>query len=159
MKKKLLALLLTCGLACTATTAFATAEQIIINGEIAEIPAEMGSIKERDDRTFVPIRFVMEYLKYNVDYTSTTVNGVAQESVTVTDNNNTSYLMLRDSKQLYVLPGIGGGVGGPINMDTAAFIDDTEDRFYIPIRFLAEAIGYNVGWDEATQTVTLNKAE
>ena len=31
----------------------------------------------------------------------------------------------------------------------------TYGRMYVPIRFLAEAIGYNVGWDEATQTVTL----
>lgn len=159
MKKKLLALLLTCGLACTATTAFAAANQIIIDGQVAEIPADMGSIKERDDRTFVPVRFVMEYLGCSVSYSNTLVNGEVQEGVTVTDQAGTSYLMVRGSKQLYVLPGIAGGYGGPINMDTAAFIDDTEDRFYVPIRFLAQAIGYTVDWDEETQTVTINKAE
>ena len=42
-------------------------------------------------------------------------------------------------------------------MDTAAFIDATEGRTYVPIRYLAEALGYNVGWDETTQTVTLDK--
>lgn len=30
------------------------------------------------------------------------------------------------------------------------------DRTYIPARFLAEAIGFNVTWDEATQTVGFN---
>ena len=44
-------------------------------------------------------------------------------------------------------------------MDTKAYIDDAESRFYLPIRFLAEAIGYNVGWDEATETVSLTMAE
>ena len=44
-------------------------------------------------------------------------------------------------------------------MDTAAFIDEEEGRTYVPVRFLAEAMGYTVGWDEATQTVSLDKAE
>ena len=48
-----------------------------------------------------------------------------------------------------------------LQMDTSAYIEETEidgqtyGRMYVPIRFLAEAIGYNVGWDETTQTVTL----
>lgn len=158
MKKKLLALLLTGGMVFSGVSAFAAAENIIINGVNVEIPADMGSIKEKDERTFVPVRFVSEYLNYAVKYGNTTVNGEVQESVTVTGADSTSYLMLRDDNKLYVLPGLLGGAGGPITMDTAAFIDDTEDRFYVPIRFLAEAIGYTVGWDDATQTVTLDKA-
>lgn len=158
MKKKLLALLLTGGMVFSGVSAFAAAENIIINGVNVEIPADMGSIKEKDDRTFVPVRFVSEYLDYAVKYGNTTVNGEVQESVTITGADSTSYLMLRDEKTLYVLPGLLGSAGGPIAMDTAAYIDDTEDRFYVPIRFLAEAIGYTVGWDEATQTVTLDKA-
>ena len=156
MKKKLLALLLTCGMACSVTSAFATAETIIIDGVTVEIPADMGSIKEKDNRTFVPVRFVSEYLKHTVKYSNTIVNGAPQESVTVSDAEGTSYLMVRGDDQLYVLRALGGGF---ITMDTAAYIDDTEDRFYVPVRFLAEAMGYTVGWDEATQTVTLDKAE
>lgn len=154
MKKKLLALLLTCGMAASSITAFAAAENIIIDGVTVEIPADMGSIKEKDDRTFVPVRFVSEYLDHVVKYSSTTVNGVPQESVTVSDAAGTSYLMVRGDDQLYILRALDGGA---ITMDTAAYIDDTEDRFYVPIRFLAEAMGYTVGWDEATQTVTMDK--
>ncbi len=155
MKKKILALLLTCGLAATSISAFAAAENIIINGVTVEIPSDMGSIKEKDNRTFVPVRFVSEYLNHTVRYSSTTVNGVPQESVTVNSNNGTAYLMVRGDEQLYILRAMNGGA---ITMDTAAYIDDTEDRFYVPIRFLAEAMGYTVGWDEATQTVTMDKA-
>ena len=154
MKKKILALLLTCGLAATSISAFATAENIIIDGVTVEIPSDMGSIKEKDNRTFVPVRFVSEYLNHTVRYSSTTVNGVPQESVTVNSNNGTAYLMVRGDEQLYILRAMNGGA---ITMDTAAYIDDTEDRFYVPIRFLAEAMGYTVGWDEATQTVTMDK--
>ncbi len=155
MKKKILALLLTCGLAATSISAFAAAENIIINGVTVEIPSDMGSIKEKDNRTFVPVRFVSEYLNHTVRYSSTTVNGVPQESVTVSSDNGTAYLMVRGDEQLYILRAMDGGA---ITMDTAAYIDDTEDRFYVPIRFLAEAMGYTVGWDEATQTVTMDKA-
>lgn len=42
-------------------------------------------------------------------------------------------------------------------MDTNVFIDDSEGRMYIPIRFFAQAMGYTVGWDEATETVRLDR--
>ena len=42
-------------------------------------------------------------------------------------------------------------------MDTAAYIDSADNRTYLPIRFLAEALGYKVGWDESSLTVTLDK--
>lgn len=155
MKKKLLALALTCGLALTSLPAFAAAENIIIDGTTVEIPADMGSVKEKDNRTFVPVRFVSEYLNHTVKYSSTKVNGVPQESVTVTAADGTSYLMVRGDAQLYILRTVNGSA---ITMDTAAYIDDTEDRFYVPIRFLAEAMGYTIGWDEATQTVTMTHA-
>ena len=40
-------------------------------------------------------------------------------------------------------------------MDTKTFLGD-DDRTYVPIRFFAEAMNYNVDWDEETQTVSLN---
>lgn len=40
---------------------------------------------------------------------------------------------------------VSGGLG-EINMDTAAIIKDS--RTYAPIRYLAEAFGFNVGWDD-----------
>ena len=47
----------------------------------------------------------------------------------------------------------------PVVMDTEAFINNDEGRMYVPIRFLATAMGYQVDWDEATQTVSLSLAE
>ena len=46
--------------------AYAAADSIVIDGTVAEIPPEMGKISERDNRTFVPVRFVSEFLKYDV---------------------------------------------------------------------------------------------
>lgn len=43
--------------------------------------------------------------------------------------------------------------GQVIEMDVAPFTQN--DRTFVPIRFIAENLGYTVGWDEATQTVTI----
>ena len=40
-------------------------------------------------------------------------------------------------------------------MDTAAIIRDA--RTYAPVRYLAEAAGYDVSWDNDTRTVILEK--
>ncbi len=136
-------------IAFSSVSAFAAAETIIINGEAASIPAEMGSIKEMDDRTFVPIRFVMEHLGCSVNYID------AEKSAVITSSDCT-YIVQEGNRKLFVIPD-NATDASPVEMDTAAFIDEAEGRTYIPIRFLAEAIGYTVGWDEETQTVTLNK--
>ena len=41
---------------------------ILINGELSEIPEDMGSIKAFADRTFVPVRYVLEYFHYDVSW-------------------------------------------------------------------------------------------
>ncbi len=147
--KRLIAFLLAMVITVSGISALAAAESIIIDGENAEIPADMGSIKEMDDRTFVPIRFVMEYLGCHVDYDDS--NHAATVSSDVC-----AYIIQEDNPELFIVP-FTGEDSSSIVMDTTPFIDLTESRMYIPIRFLAEAIGYNVGWDEKTQTVTLNK--
>ena len=138
----------------SSVSAFAAAETIIIDGSVAEIPADMGSIKEMDDRTFVPIRFVMEYLGCSVDYDDA-------NKVAIMISDDCTYLVQEGNQNLFVVPDNATNTS-PIVMDTAAFIEEqyidgqSYGRMYIPIRFLAEAIGYEVGWDEATQTVTLS---
>jgi len=42
-------------------------------------------------------------------------------------------------------------------MDVAPFIKD--DRTFVPVRYLAEAFGATADWNEATQTVTLTRAD
>ncbi|MBE5039422.1 copper amine oxidase N-terminal domain-containing protein [Oscillospiraceae bacterium DSM 107454] len=150
MKKAVVSIFLFCMLISQAIGGFATAQQIIIDGAVVDIPEDMGSIREKDDRTFVPIRFISEYLGCAVNY------GALQESATITDANSVSYLAQRDSEMLYILPNTG--MAQRIRMDTQVFVDDSEDRMYIPIRFFAQALGYTVDWDEATQTVTLTTA-
>lgn len=136
-------------LSCSAV--FAAAETIIIDGQVAEIPKDMGSIKEMDDRTFVPIRFVMEYLGCYVDFDDTNHAATISSADCV-------YIIQEDNPILYKVP-YEEKDSAELTMDTVPFIDLNEGRMYIPIRFLAQAIGYTVGWDEETQTVTLTGEE
>ena len=154
MKIKSIISALTAGvLLLSGTSAFAAAENIIINGQTAQIPADMGSIKEMDDRTFVPIRFIMENLGCQVDFIDDT-------KMAVISSISCTYLIQEGNQTLFVLPDQYEKTEN-ISMDTAAFIEEVEldgqtyGRMYVPIRFLAQAIGYEVGWDEGTQTVTL----
>lgn len=151
MKKLILSALLACALALPGLGAFAAAQVIVIDGVKVDIPADMGSLREQDDYTFVPVRFLSEYLQCKVNYNP------AQQSATVTDANNVSYLMLRGSSDLFVLPSTGNAAW--IRMYSPAFLDDAEGRMYIPIRSFAEAMGYTVGWDEASQTASLTLAK
>ena len=158
MKKKLVSILLACSMLLCTSSAFA-ASQLVIDREAVTIPAGMGSVKEMNDRIYVPVRFLAEYLGNTVTYSdSNMVNGVKTESATITGPTGTTYLVLRDTTQLYVLPGPNETTGGPIAMDVPAFIDDSEDRFYAPIRYLAQAMGYTVEWDAETETASITKA-
>lgn len=148
IKKTICALVLGVSLSLSAISAGATAKQIIINGEVKDIPEGMGTIREMDDRTFAPVRFVAESLGCTVNYNN------VQASATITDKKNVSYVMMENSNMLFKLP----DAENPIMfiMDTNVFISD-EDRMYIPIRFLAEALGYTVEWDEVTETVSITQ--
>ena len=132
------------------SSAFSAADSIIIDGVPAEIPADMGRIQEKDDRTFVPIRFISEFLNNAVWYDDAvkTATIESEKSLIFIQNGNCVLNIISKEK----------GTSDVITMDTVAFIDPSEGRTYIPIRYLAESLDYTVGWDEKTQTVTLDKA-
>lgn len=152
MIKTVISCILTGMILCSCPTVFGAAESIVINGSVTEIPPEMGSIQEKDDRTFVPVRFIMENLGCSVVYDD------ASHTAVITSSSKT-YLIQEGNSTLFVLPNLYETEEKI--MDTSAYIESTfidgveYGRMYIPIRFLAEAIGYTVGWDEETQTVTL----
>ena len=66
------------------------------------------------------------------------------------------YFIQQNTDKIYKIT--DPGITETTVMDTSAFIKEYENggRMYIPIRFVSEAFGYEVGWDEATQTVYIN---
>lgn len=93
----------------------------------------------KDSRTLIPLRFVAEAIGGNVDWNS------ELREVTIAYNGMT--LQLPVGKKTMVVN------GQPKEMDTAALVKN--DRTFVPIRFVAEALGLSIGYDDKTREVTL----
>ena len=121
---------------------------LFINGEQVVIPEEDGyeGVFTRDGRLWVPLRVVSEHLNYGIDY----LDGLI---FAMDGAGNILYMQIGQAS-------IGSvstdGSSSKIEMDVAPYVNDGW-RTYIPISFLARAMGYDVTWDEATSTVTMVK--
>lgn len=148
--KKLTAIILTICVVISGLTVFASNTQIIIDGKPATIAEGMGSVVEKDNRTFVPVRFLLEYFAFNVDWDDET------QTVLGVNKDGDSFLTQIGNKTLFYFAD-NGQKKDTIEMDVAPFLNNKEARTYVPLRFIAEAIGYDVGWDGETETVTITK--
>ena len=90
-------------------------------------------------RTLVPLRAIFEALGATV--------GWDESTQTVTATKGSIQIMLQ----------VGGQSayknGTPVHIDVPAKV--TNNRTMVPLRFVSEALGAAVGWDESTQTVTI----
>ncbi len=86
---------------------------------------------DENGRTQVPIRAVSEMLDCTVDWNDIT------KTATVTHKNGDTIALTFGSDVMIIN-------GKTSQMDTAAMIKD--DRIYIPVRFVAEALGLTVEW-------------
>ena len=89
----------------------------------------------RNDRTLVPIRIITEALGGKVDW-----NGATKE-VTLSINDKEIKMTISKTLEKY-------GVA-PVIID---------GRTFVPVRFVADELGAEVAWDEATKTVTIKTA-
>ncbi len=107
--------------------------EVTIGGQYIDFGADKPLIDDAG-RTQVPIRYVAEALNCKVDWN---------------DAEQTAIITTEDGRQINIT--IGSNVlisgGNPMEMDTKAII--VNDRTYIPIRFLGDAMGISVGytWD------------
>ena len=122
---------------------------ILINGVEAPIEPSMGSVKNISARTFVPVRFVLEYFGFNV-------TGEDTDQIVMGRNSQGDMFLMQVSNPVLSVKHADGGFE-TIKMDVSPILFAEEGRTYIPVRFLAQAIGYKVGYDEATGTVMLDK--
>ncbi len=89
------------------------------------------------DRTFIPLRFVGEAFGANVNWKAD-----EQEITIILDKNE---IVMNIGKTTYTVN------GEEREMDVAPFIK--EDRTIVPVRFVSEALGKAVHWDEARALV------
>jgi len=97
----------------------------------------------KNGRTYLPVRYVASAL------------GVLDSNI-LWDEATQKVTLLKGDKVVQLTIGSNAMIvnGVTITMDAAPEI--TSGRTMLPFRFIAQAMGSSVAWDEATQTVTLN---
>ncbi len=91
------------------------------------------------DRTFVPVRFLGNAL------------GVTDSNITWDNNTKTATLQGNATLSMTIGQARITSDGETKAIDVAPLL--RSDRTFLPARFVAEGLGYQVDWDEATQTV------
>ncbi len=115
--------------------AFAQQVSVTINGE--PLYLNPGPI-ERTGRVFVPLRGIFERLGAAVVYSSGTINAT---------KGSTTISLQIGSAQATVS-------GQTQTLDVAPFIVGATT--YVPLRFIAQSLGANVGYDNSTRVVAIN---
>lgn len=109
---------------------------IVLNNEVVATDVEPFL---KDNRTFVPVRFISEKLGFKVDW-----NEKAQ-LVTITNNDKKIELTIGNKE---------AKVDGKAAMiDVAPLLKD--NRTFVPLRFISENFGVKTSWDAKTYRVIL----
>ena len=119
--------------AMAASPTSSTGPDVRVNGEIVDFPDGQPYVDE-NNRTMIPVRFVTEALGAQVGWEGST------QTVTITKKSTTVTIRI-GSPELTVSK---DGKTTKVQMDTAATIKD--GRTYVPIRFVAEALGAKVDY-------------
>ena len=127
-------------LAITSLPSQAVAQSVTVTINGQPLYLSPGPI-ERAGRVFVPLRGIFERLRATVVYASGTINAT---------KGGTTISLQIGSTQATVN-------GQPQTLDVAPFIVGATT--YVPLRFIAQSLGAQVGYDGNTQVVAINLAQ
>jgi hypothetical protein len=114
------------------------AVRIVVNG--SQVQFDQPPI-ERSGRVFVPLRGVFERLGASVVYDNGTINA--------TGNGRTIQLQIGSTRAIVN--------GQTQTLDVAPFLVGA--RTLVPLRFISEALGANVQYDNSSQVVSINSGQ
>jgi hypothetical protein len=115
---------------------------VSVDGELLNM--NQPPIIDENSRTLVPVRFVSEALgAKDIQWDAN-----AQKATIFDENHKIEVTM--DQPEIQVN-------GQTVGMDTTAKV--VNGRTMIPARYIAEALGATVGWDEGSSTVTIQRAK
>lgn len=144
MKKRIislfLAIALVTALCVPAMAAQNTDLKVRVNGYLVEFPDGQPYIDE-NNRTMVPIRFVAEALDAEVEWDGPSKSAIINKGeVCVVIAIGESTITVTEAGETRI-----------VTMDTCAVLN--ENRTFIPVRFVAEALGVYVDYSNAYKTV------
>lgn len=105
-----------------------------------------------NDRTYLPFRAVFTAL------------GFADENITYANDTRTVAAVREDLEVSMVIGEnkvtiVKGGETTVLDTDVPAFIDPAVSRTFVPVSFVAQAVGYRVAWNGETRTVFIDDVE
>ena len=101
-----------------------------VDGELREM--DVAPFINKENRTMVPVRFIAEAMGLSVRW-----DGKKRQVIITAEDKK---VILTIDSQIAVVN------GNPIKMDTKAVI--VNGRTFVPLRFVAEAFGFQVEWDQ-----------
>ena len=143
MKKYILSLIMF--LILLPISAYAQTNEVTVKVDnlpvVSPVPAQIVN-----DRTMLPMRSIFERVGAKVTWVEADkIIFATKDSLLITmqiDNNVMSVQQIENDEIK------------KIELDTAPFIKDGSTM--VPVRAIAESLGYNVGWDSQTRTVNIN---
>ena len=122
-----------------------------IDGTEINFPDQQPFI--RGGRTLVPVRFISEELGYNVSWNE------VRRRVTIFGNGKVVYIDTKGSASFgsydpYIAT---TNLGEEFTLDVPAQI--VNDRTVVPLRFVSEVFGNEVGWDHRSRVVSIIRGE
>ncbi len=142
------------------TVSFANSDiQIAVNGNSLGVPKVNvlmdGNVLKSEvpsfimgDRTLVPIRFVAESFGAVVDWEDSTK--------TATISHQGSRVDLSIDSDLVIVNGEKIKLDGNSTPKLVTFKELKDSRTMVPVRFISEVLGYQVGWDKGTYTAKIS---
>ena len=134
---------------------------IMLGGSFSAAGAESSAIKVQfnggyitftdaapkmiSNRTMVPFRQIFEAMGASVSYDASTKTILAK-----TDTKELSFTV--DGSDLTTTE---NGVKTTEKMDVIPYLDAKSGRIYVPVRFIAESLDSQVGWNASEKTVTI----
>ena len=109
---------------------------LFIDGKLQD-----GDVIVRESRTFVPLRFISETLGYKVEY--------FDETKAIKISNDTDVVDLKVNSKDFAKNGEAS------EMDVKTFLSN--NYTFVPLRFISEAFGKEVGWDDPSRSVYIGK--
>ena len=137
---------------CMSGSVFAKGKFIVVREEVkSDTPPQVIN-----DRTMVPVRAISEMLGYDVKWIEEKEQVEVYEKDLATpvitmniDNTKATYLAYDEEKKDYV--SVDAVLDSPATL--------INDRTFVPLRFISEAVGYTVDYDEANEDVYMYSPE
>ena len=116
---------------------------VLFNGSCIQFPDTFPKLVH--SRTMIPIRAVSEGMDKLVDWDQDT------QTVTISEKDADASVVLTIGSETAAV--CRDGESSEITMDCAPYLDG--DRTMVPVRFVSEALGYTVLWDQDFETVVI----